>query len=315
MNYKQGIQCWVQTLAGIRSTSAQRAKKVLGTLSSQKYPAIYPTLHSKVPCGKVPTTAIHRIMHRSKTRCSTTPHTALMLSTRTAIPIRRNVTTAFKTATQTIVPARVPVPRSRAQFASMRNVQAQNCADPFKPQRANCTAPTGHTHERAHMNESTIPLTTFQIQCPFARQAVPFLHDMLVAQSGAKRTNVRSRTLLGQRNNWLQNQLTCLGLVPRIHTSPRSVVPSPRREAVPFTPVNAHSRLPLALWVGHRAASRCRRLQGSLLLHGVCRIVGRRARYEHVERFGNPMSTRHAADATRDTQLEENRNSQMQKEQ
>ena len=92
-----------------------------------------------------------------------------------------------------------------------------------------------------------------------------------------------------------------MGLVPRVHTSPRSLVPSPRREAVPFALADAHSRLQSAPWVGHRAASRCRRLQGSLLLRGVRGIVGRRARYERIRRFVVPTSTRHAADATPDS--------------
>ena len=108
-------------------------------------------------------------------------------------------------------------------------------------------------------------------------------------------------------------RVTWLGLVPRVHTS--SLVPSPRRGALSFALRCAHSRLLSAPWVGHRAASRCRRLQDGRLVRGVRGIVGCRARYERVKRFVNRTSTRRAADATRDTQSEENRNSQRQKEQ
>ena len=92
-----------------------------------------------------------------------------------------------------------------------------------------------------------------------------------------------------------------MGLAPRVHTSPRSLVPSPRREAVPFALADAHSRLQSAPWVGHRAASRCRRLQGSRLLRGVRWIVGRRARSERIRRFVVWTSTRRTADATLDS--------------
>ena len=37
-----------------------------------------------------------------------------------------------------------------AQFASMRTLQAQNCADVFESQHTNCTAPTMHKHELIH---------------------------------------------------------------------------------------------------------------------------------------------------------------------
>ena len=60
-------------------------------------------------------------------------------------------------------------------------------------------------------------------------------------------------------------RLTCLVLMTRAHTYP-TAVPSPRQVAVPFYACDAHSRLLSAPWVGHRAASRCRRLQVGLLL-------------------------------------------------
>ena len=38
--------------AGVRSTSAQRAKQTLGTQSSQEFPALDPTMHCKFPASK-----------------------------------------------------------------------------------------------------------------------------------------------------------------------------------------------------------------------------------------------------------------------
>ena len=76
------------------------------------------------------------------------------------------------------------------------------------------------------------------------------------------------------------------------------VVPvnAPRR--LLFALAIAHSRLPSALWVGHRAASHCRRLQVDLLLRIVCGVVGCWARYESVKWRVVHTSTRRTADAT-----------------
>ena len=52
------------------------------------------------------------------------------------------------------------------------------------------------------------------------------------------------------------------------HTSPHvHVVPAAASKGLPFALAVAHSRLLLALWVGHRAASHCRRLQVGQLRH------------------------------------------------
>ena len=147
-----------------------------------------------------------------------------MISTRTAIPIRQNVSSALKTATNTVVPARVPVPRSRAQFASMRKLQAQNCADPFDSQRAEYTAPTVHTYELVHKPRSQSPKQFFpsrwfrSFRSSAIRSSLTPMQMHQRAQSHAPRT----------ATNWLRNQLTCLGLVPRVHTLPRHRCPSRR---------------------------------------------------------------------------------------
>ena len=110
-------------------------------------------------------------------------------------------------------------------------------------------------------------------------------------------TNARSHTI-PRADNRLRNQLTCLVLVTRVHVVARRCCPSRRVREVSFALADAHSRLLSALWVGHRAASRCRHLQGSLLLRGVRGIVGCRARNEPVKWRVNRTSTRHATDAT-----------------
>ena len=87
------------------------------------------------------------------------------------------------------------------------------------------------------------------------------------------RTTIPSLTQLYQRaqlqipraNNWLRNQLTYLGLVPRAYVAAFVVLPVAASKGPSFARTDAHSRLQLALWVGQRAASRCLRLQGRLL--------------------------------------------------
>ena len=59
--------------------------------------------------------------------------------------------------------------------------------------------------------------------------------------------------------------LTYLGLVPRAYVAALVLLPVTTSEGSSFALADAHSRLQLALWVGHRTASRCLRLQGRLL--------------------------------------------------
>ena len=71
--------------------------------------------------------------------------------------------------------------------------------------------------------------------------------------------------------------MTCLVLVTRVHAVACRRCPSRRVREVSFALVDAHSRLLSALWVGHCAASRCRRLQ--VVLHSTecagALVVGR----------------------------------------
>ena len=86
----------------------------------------------------------------------TTPRTTLgSCSTRTAAPMRRNVSSSLKHTQQhngTLVPARVPFSCLFGQVASMRNQQAQKSTAHFQTQRANARhRPTfPHTHELTH---------------------------------------------------------------------------------------------------------------------------------------------------------------------
>ena len=150
-------------------------------------------------------------MHR------TTAHTTLRrCSTRTAAPMRRNVSFSLKHTQQhngTLVPARVPIPCLFGQVASMRNQQAQKRAAQLQLQRANAR----HRPTFQHMNCSTIP---------FSVVSKSVLH-----WSGSRLS--KTSTSLFQFNfhqqkqmrtiphavNQLRNQLTWLVLVACVHTS------------------------------------------------------------------------------------------------
>ena len=122
-----------------------------------------------------------------------------------------------------------------------------------------------------------------------------------VDRARAELRNIRqgqSETVRAYSTRFEALLVTCLVLVTRVHVVARRCCPSRRVRVVSFALVNAHSRLLSAPWIGHRAASRCRRLQVGLLLRGVRGIVGCRARNEPVEWRVNRTSTRHATDAT-----------------
>ena len=96
-------------------------------------------VHCKVPCNVQP--LIARSPHTSRTMRRTTPRTTLRrCSTRTAAPMRRNVSSSLNHSQQhnrSLVPARVPLPRLFGQVVSMRNHQLARSAAQFQSQRAN----------------------------------------------------------------------------------------------------------------------------------------------------------------------------------
>ena len=69
----------------------------------------------------------------------------------------------------------------------------------------------------------------------------------------------------GRIDDMASDTVTYLGLVPRVYVAARVVRPVAASKGSSFARTDAHSRLQLALWVGHRAALRCLRLQGRLL--------------------------------------------------
>ena len=152
-DYRQGIQCWASHKQGFVSTSAQRVKQTLGTQSSQEFPALDPTMHCKVPCVKVPTTANHRC---TQFQDKVQHHATHNHSTRTAVPIRRIVSSSLKDKTQTLVPACVPGPVPRC--ATMRQLQFQVqslcCDEVHKSHDALRSAL--RTNTRARINNSTV---------------------------------------------------------------------------------------------------------------------------------------------------------------
>ena len=100
--------------AVVLSTSAQRAKHTRNTE------------FTIVPCDRSPTRSLSRSLRKSSNHCrkqsprtmpeqGAAPRHTTAHSTRTAVPIRRNVSFTLKTTRHTIVPARVPVSLVHAQ--------------------------------------------------------------------------------------------------------------------------------------------------------------------------------------------------------
>ena len=148
----------------------------------------------------------------------TTPRTTLgSCSTRTAAPMRRNVSSSLKHTQQhngTLVPARVPFSCLFGQVASMRNQQAQKSTAHFQTQRANARhRPTfPHTHELTHNPvHRRIQVRSSLVRCS------P-LQDKRVALS-VQMSPTKQLRAIPRAVNQLRNQLTYVVLVTRVHTS------------------------------------------------------------------------------------------------
>ena len=163
----------------------------------------------------------------------TTPRTTLgRCSTRTAAPMRRNVSSSLKHTQQhngTLVPARVPIPCPFGQVASMRNQQAQKGTAHYQTQRANAR----HRPTFQHTNSGTLPFTVVSKSVPH--------------WSGSRRSKTNTSLFqfkchqhkqlraIPRAVNQLRNQLTWLVLGTRVHTSSRPVA-ARRHHAVCFSP-------------------------------------------------------------------------------
>ena len=284
----------MQNWQGVRLTKVQRARQILGTLSSQEFPASSNPIRAlQVPCTKFQPLQVHRItLFQNNVQHHATHNT--QISTRAAIPIGRNVTSSLKTATHTVVPARAPVLRSLAQFASMRKVQAQNCTDPFESQSAKCTAPMAHTHELVHNPTSNAPHKAFlhvsRLSSPPRQSASLSLRD----------SHQQRRHTPSPRTTLLRDQLTCVVLVTCVHTLSCPVAAFDSRVVCTSLLRTSPAVGPR---IGHGAASRCHCSQVLLRARKVRSSIGGRVRYALVKRLVDTVSTRHAADATRDTTI------------
>ena len=214
--------------------------------------------------------------------------------------MRRNVSSSLNTTQKhnsPLVPARVPIPCTFGQVASMRNQLAPNGTAQLQLQRANAR----HRPTFQYTNRSTIPFTVvFQFRSLLIKFSS--LQDKRVALPlPSSPTKAGAQSLHGQPT--LRNQLTWLVLVTRIHTSQLPVAalgiravcfllaaPSPA-VGPRWTPCNVHIAV---------ACKYCFRGWQ------VRSFVGVRSRYALVRSCVVPVSTRRTADATRCTQLERN---------
>ena len=125
----------------VRFPRSNTGKLKTGSAFTSKYHvahnAVAHTMQTPVPA---------RTLHE-RIRCTTN-------GSRTAVPIRRIVSSSLKDKTQTLVPARVPGPVP--QCATMRQLQhrMQNCAEVHKSHDATCSAL--RTNTRARIGTPTV---------------------------------------------------------------------------------------------------------------------------------------------------------------
>ena len=133
---------------------------------------------------------------------------------------------------------------------TMSRRHSPNCDETKRP---TATMHQTRTNELVH----TFPTSTPSV--PSGRFRL-----FLAQQSRRSTHSTNARSHNPRADNWLRNQLTYLGLVPRAYVAALVVLPVAASKGSSFARTDAHSRLQLALWVGHRTASRCLRLQGRL---------------------------------------------------
>ena len=212
-DYKQGIQCWGKHKQGFGSQVRNEQDKHSAHCSSQEFPA-----------RMQPNTALQSSLRKSSNHCNhqTTQfqhrvqqHATHNHSTRTAVPIRRIVSSSLKDKTQTLVPARVPGPVPRCAMLRQLNSHAQSCDEVRQLQDAKRSALRMDT--RTHF---VSPQMTFE---PTSKQ-VPFSSARQVASIPPRQANRSSRshqrvvTPRRRKQPRLRNQLKCAVLVTCVHT-------------------------------------------------------------------------------------------------
>ena len=149
-------------------------------------------------------------------RRTTARTTRRRCSTRTAAPMRRNVSSSLKYTQQhngKLVPARVPFPCPFGQVASMRNQQAQKDAAHLQTQRANAR----HRPTFPHTNCITIPFTV--VSKAVLHWSVSRLSKTSASLFQFNFHQQKQVRTIPHAVNQLRNQLTYVVLATRVHTS------------------------------------------------------------------------------------------------
>ena len=248
------MQCWVQSQAGGAFHKCTTSKTILGTLSSPIVPCDVPNTALKNSLRKVPTTAVHQRHTQSQdrssskqgaaTRCTVlyyircslvTPHFTHSTGCQLVVPIRRAVHSSLK-ATKGQIPTwsspRINVLNSMHMTHSMFQLVFQLCNSiPCRCTDSSHKSAMRRRHsqncDETKMVDGTDAPNTLKrtgSQVPFKRSSlsvrlIPSLphKDNPVAQPAQPTRAVT----IPRADNWLRNQLTCLGLVPRVHAVAR----------------------------------------------------------------------------------------------
>ena len=231
----------------------------------------------KFPARKFPALQNTDMHARSRTGCSTTPHTI----TRPEPPSLYDGSSPQHSKQQAAKFTRGPVHVSPCvtqwtqhnnRSSSCSKCETHNPASVFarksqipmsRRHSPNCDeTPTADSHNTPNANKRTgshVPHNT--VKCSVRSiLSLPRTNNPV-----AHSTQPTRAVTIPRADNRLRNQLTYLGLVPRAYVAALVVLPVAASKGSSFARTDAHSRLQLALWVGHRAASRCLRLQGRLL--------------------------------------------------
>ena len=317
-------------LAGDSFHKCTTSKTILGTLNSQKFPAVYPTLHCNIPCVKVSITAGHRTTlfqdrvqhHAAQQHWKLRPEPPSLydgtspLHSKHRMPIRRPYTTNRPQLTQSnkrqsltwssphfTVLHSMHTTQSRFQLVfQVRNAIPSRCTDSNhktavnRRHSQNCDEVTmvdGNKTPNTHKRTGS--------RCPHYRLvlSVRLIPSLPHRDNPVAPPNQPTRAVtIPRADNWLRNQLTCLGLAPRVHVVARSRCPSRHVEGAAV----CARRCALPPAVGPLGRAPCSialpSLAGYSSLHGVRGGVGCRARNESVEWRVVPTSTRRAADTT-----------------
>ena len=177
---------------------------------------MYPTLHCKVPCEKVPTTAIHRT---TQFQDKVQHHATHNHSTRTAVPIRRIVSSSLNSKTRCTRSSSCSGVQSHNARRCVNSIPTHKAVMKFANRRTQIAAHSEWTHEHSS-SPHTRRLKQRPDKFPFTRSSGCLDSSAINSRSSRSLTptcshNLTTRATLAPKpvvRGGPNDGITCVGL-------------------------------------------------------------------------------------------------------